>query len=157
MLYLGRTASINSHVHQFLTLAYICSSCGANFWQPGLLELDVHAVEQQQLKVEEARNTESVMKHTTRGRVAICASLVLATIPTLCQLHPDIPARYRQLPSLREQAEIQDSWRDERLDALPELMKKYNVDAWLVSGSTNLCSLGARRLSRCRHTTDEPA
>lgn len=48
------------------------------------------------------------------------------------QLHPSEPARYQALPSLREQAEILDGWRQERIDALPGLMKKYGVDAWLV-------------------------
>ena len=48
------------------------------------------------------------------------------------QLHPTKPAKYQRLPSLREQAEIMDRWRQQRLDALPNLMKKYGVDAWLV-------------------------
>ena len=48
------------------------------------------------------------------------------------QLHPTEPAKYQRLPTLREQAEIIDGWRQHRIDALPNLMKKYNVDAWLV-------------------------
>lgn len=50
-----------------------------------------------------------------------------------CQLHPSEPAQYQSFPSLREQAHILDGWRESRLNALPELMKKYHVDAWLVS------------------------
>ncbi|EJD00919.1 uncharacterized protein FOMMEDRAFT_88640 [Fomitiporia mediterranea MF3/22] len=49
------------------------------------------------------------------------------------QLHPSEPAKYQSLPGLREQAQILDEWRQQRLDALPDLMKKYNVDAWLMS------------------------
>ena len=48
------------------------------------------------------------------------------------QLHPSTPARYRTLPSLREQATILDGWRDERLENIPSLLNKYNIDAWLV-------------------------
>ena len=62
--------------------------------------------------------------------VAIILELLLHVV---AQLHPHEPARYQTLPSLREQAQILDNWRDKRLQALPDLMKKYNVDAWLVS------------------------
>ncbi|KAI0750997.1 hypothetical protein C8Q80DRAFT_544774 [Daedaleopsis nitida] len=49
------------------------------------------------------------------------------------QLHPDTPARYVRLPSLRQQAAILDSWRDERTANIPALLKKYGVSAWLMS------------------------
>ncbi|KAI0775353.1 hypothetical protein BC629DRAFT_1582973 [Irpex lacteus] len=49
------------------------------------------------------------------------------------QLHPDDPAAYRALPSLRAQATILDRWRDERVDRIPALLQKYGVDAWLIS------------------------
>lgn len=49
------------------------------------------------------------------------------------QLHPDKPAQYLRLPSLRKQAVIQDQWRDERVSRIPMLLKKYGADAWLVS------------------------
>ncbi|KAB5584965.1 hypothetical protein GE09DRAFT_10229 [Coniochaeta sp. 2T2.1] len=45
---------------------------------------------------------------------------------------PHLP-RYFSLPPLREQAEIQDAWTRERLDSIPELMRKHNVSAWLLS------------------------
>ena len=67
--------------------------------------------------------------------VSILFSLLLSFCFALGQLHPEEPAKYQALPSLREQAEILDEWRKERLDALPELMKRYNVDAWLVRHS----------------------
>jgi hypothetical protein len=37
------------------------------------------------------------------------------------------------LPKLREQADIVDAWTDERLSKVPQLLRKYGVDAWLVS------------------------
>lgn len=46
---------------------------------------------------------------------------------------PSSPAQYHKFPSLRERAKIQDGWRDERLAQIPALLKKYNIDAWLVS------------------------
>lgn len=51
----------------------------------------------------------------------------------LGQLHPEKPSQYQTLPTLREQAHILDEWRQERLDAIPELLRKHGVDAWLVS------------------------
>ena len=41
--------------------------------------------------------------------------------------------QYRTLPPLREQAAIEDAWTDERLKQVPALLRKYGVDAWLVS------------------------
>lgn len=42
---------------------------------------------------------------------------------------------YKPLPSLREQAQIQDGWLRERLARIPSLLVKYDVDAWLVSST----------------------
>ncbi|TVY85112.1 hypothetical protein LSUE1_G000443 [Lachnellula suecica] len=40
---------------------------------------------------------------------------------------------YRRLPPLQEQASIQDAWTAERLSNVPQLLRKYGVDAWLMS------------------------
>ncbi|KAK0491087.1 hypothetical protein IW261DRAFT_1620053 [Armillaria novae-zelandiae] len=48
------------------------------------------------------------------------------------QLHPPAPAEYKQLPSLREQAEILNGWTSERIARIPLLLRKYDVDAWLM-------------------------
>jgi hypothetical protein len=45
---------------------------------------------------------------------------------------PHLP-KYFTLPSLREQAAIQDAWLQERIDSIPALMRKHNVSAWLMS------------------------
>jgi len=39
---------------------------------------------------------------------------------------------YHTLPPLREQAEIQNAWTEERRAGIPKILKKYGVDAWLV-------------------------
>ncbi|KAI0092206.1 hypothetical protein BDY19DRAFT_928839 [Irpex rosettiformis] len=59
--------------------------------------------------------------------------IVCATSYVNSQLHPVTPARYRTLPSLREQAGILDQWRDERVARIPDLLRKYGADAWLIS------------------------
>ncbi|KAK0649901.1 hypothetical protein B0T16DRAFT_457264 [Cercophora newfieldiana] len=41
--------------------------------------------------------------------------------------------QYFTLPPLREQASIQDNWVKERREGIPKLLRKYGVDAWLVS------------------------
>ncbi|CAG8950756.1 hypothetical protein HYFRA_00002969 [Hymenoscyphus fraxineus] len=42
-------------------------------------------------------------------------------------------AKYHHLPPLREQAAIQDAWTAERISNIPNILKKYNVDAWLMT------------------------
>lgn len=37
------------------------------------------------------------------------------------------------LPSLREQAKIVDAWTEERKEFVPEILQKYDIDAWLIS------------------------
>lgn len=61
-------------------------------------------------------------------------TILFALVPCcLSQSHPNEPAQYRELPSLREQARILNEWRDTRLTRLPQLLQKYDLDAWLVS------------------------
>ncbi|KAI0720318.1 hypothetical protein C8T65DRAFT_567823 [Cerioporus squamosus] len=64
---------------------------------------------------------------------AIVAALFLLLCVVYGQLQPATPARYRRLPSLREQAAILDGWRDERVANIPALLTKYRIDAWLIS------------------------
>ncbi|CZR62103.1 uncharacterized protein PAC_12000 [Phialocephala subalpina] len=42
-------------------------------------------------------------------------------------------AQYVTLPTLREQLAITDAWRSERIANIPNILKKYGVDAWLMS------------------------
>ncbi|KAK4701545.1 hypothetical protein P7C70_g4685, partial [Phenoliferia sp. Uapishka_3] len=46
---------------------------------------------------------------------------------------PDESPRYLPLPKLRQQAKIQDAWRDERFSRAPALLKKHGVDAWIMT------------------------
>ncbi|KAI0335663.1 hypothetical protein GY45DRAFT_1342688 [Cubamyces sp. BRFM 1775] len=64
--------------------------------------------------------------------VAVVLASTLVHV-VLAQLHPTSPAKYVRLPSLREQAAIQDGWRDERLSRIPGLLNKYRIQAWLMS------------------------
>ncbi|KAH8898319.1 hypothetical protein GQ53DRAFT_881382 [Thozetella sp. PMI_491] len=41
--------------------------------------------------------------------------------------------KHHALPSLREQADLQDAWAKERRENIPHILRKYGVDAWLVS------------------------
>lgn len=36
------------------------------------------------------------------------------------------------LPPLREQAKIVDAWTEERKLQIPDILRKYSVDAWIV-------------------------
>ncbi len=65
----------------------------------------------------------------------LCIGILWIVVPCNSSesLHPKEPARYQKLPSLREQAKIQQAWQKERLARIPMLLRKYNADAWLVS------------------------
>ena len=41
-------------------------------------------------------------------------------------------AKYHSLPSLKEQAELYNGWRSERIANIPYILQKHGVDAWLV-------------------------
>ena len=62
-------------------------------------------------------------------------AIQLFTSLALAQLHPSTRAVYAHLPSLREQAKIQNGWREERRAKIPSLLEKYGVDGWLVGKS----------------------
>ncbi len=62
--------------------------------------------------------------------------LFLQSVPLLLWLGLFATAQkspqYQLLPSLREQAAIQDEWTAQRKALIPSILKKYGVDAWLV-------------------------
>ncbi|THH11554.1 hypothetical protein EW145_g584 [Phellinidium pouzarii] len=74
------------------------------------------------------------MFHTVTFGICFCVALELIAQSqgVFGQFHPREPAQYRPPPPLRAQAKVLDEWRQERLDALPTLMQKYGVDAWLM-------------------------
>jgi len=47
--------------------------------------------------------------------------------------HDTSNPQFQKLPTLREQNDIQNAWTVERRAAIPELLAKYGVGAWLVS------------------------
>ncbi|TFK55584.1 hypothetical protein OE88DRAFT_1765719 [Heliocybe sulcata] len=63
----------------------------------------------------------------------ITIAIIRSITCSYAQLQPKKPSQYRSLPSLREQARILDAWKERRLSRVPALLKKYDVDAWLVS------------------------
>lgn len=60
-------------------------------------------------------------------KLPLTLTLLLSSSLTTAQ-----PA-YQLLPSLREQAALQDSWTAQRRAAIPSLLRRHNVSAWLVS------------------------
>ncbi|KAF2209177.1 hypothetical protein CERZMDRAFT_107232 [Cercospora zeae-maydis SCOH1-5] len=57
------------------------------------------------------------------------AFLFLCLVLGIRAFHP----QSHRLPSLREQAKIQDGWRKERLATIPAILRKHGVDAWIIS------------------------
>ncbi|KAI2619828.1 hypothetical protein GGS26DRAFT_571978 [Hypomontagnella submonticulosa] len=66
-------------------------------------------------------------------------SYLINTTAVLTAVHahtgtaPGKAPQFQTLPSLREQAGLLDAWTDERKALIPGLLRKYNVDAWLMS------------------------
>ncbi|KAI0172938.1 hypothetical protein GGR52DRAFT_546784 [Hypoxylon sp. FL1284] len=46
---------------------------------------------------------------------------------------PGKTPKFQALPSLREQADLLDGWTQVRKASIPELLRKYGIDAWLMS------------------------
>src|SRR5262245_8950096 len=65
------------------------------------------------------------------GLISLLFCVFLATLTT--SYSQKIKAPPPKLPTMREQAEIQQQWLKLRLErALPELMRSHNVTMWLV-------------------------
>ena len=64
-----------------------------------------------------------------------CFFYILLTAPSVISVpgRSALAPQYQRLPALREQADIEDAWTDERLSKVPQLLRKYGVEAWLVS------------------------
>lgn len=67
------------------------------------------------------------------ARLLSVGVLCLRFLTVLSEQTVRIP-EYQHLPPLREQAAIQNAWRAERVSNIPQILRKYGVDAWLVSG-----------------------
>lgn len=61
---------------------------------------------------------------------AICLHLLFAISTTA---YDTSNPQYQTLPSLRQQAELKDSWTAERKTHIPKLLQKHGVGAWLVT------------------------
>jgi Xaa-Pro aminopeptidase len=64
--------------------------------------------------------------------VVLSPSLALSQKPAF--VPPDTPPRIHPLPSLREQARMQQEWADKRVrEVIPMLMREHGVDMWILS------------------------
>lgn len=71
-------------------------------------------------------------------RASVLPSLTIALVAALWASETvaagasDKTPRLQTLPPLQEQADIVNSWTEERKALIPGLLRKYGVDAWLV-------------------------
>ena len=81
-------------------------------------------------------NSQSISQKRLKMFQTIQLKAVCLKFLFLCayvQSSPSLKApEYQRLPPLREQAAIQDAWRDQRVSTIPHILQKYGVDAWLV-------------------------
>lgn len=62
-----------------------------------------------------------------------CFQVTIATILVqLVKAASGADPSYQVLPALREQAKIVNGWVSQRKESIPELLRKHQVDAWLV-------------------------
>ncbi|KAK7916840.1 hypothetical protein PG985_010448 [Apiospora marii] len=64
--------------------------------------------------------------------ILVAAALALVRC-VMAGANPHKTPQYQTLPSLRDQAKIVDGWTDERKALIPGILRKYGVDAWLIS------------------------
>ena len=74
------------------------------------------------------------------SKLPLSACLMLAAVPAAlmaqapAHVPDDAPARIHPLPTLRDQADAQQSWLETRMQRiLPELMAEYDVRMWILS------------------------
>ncbi|XDG08112.1 hypothetical protein ABKA04_007727 [Annulohypoxylon sp. FPYF3050] len=73
-----------------------------------------------------------------RGPTILLAYLVnsvtvLTAVSAYVGTAPGKTPQFQALPSLREQADLVDGWTEERKALIPGLLRKYGIDAWLMS------------------------
>ena len=78
--------------------------------------------------------------------LAAVAGLVATCCATSASEQLQKTPSYQHLPPLREQAQLQDKWVAERKEAIPKLLEKHGVDAWLVSRPRKLSINSVRRV-----------
>lgn len=66
-------------------------------------------------------------------------AIALLTLSIGVQCTTTREPQYVTLPPLREQLAITDAWRSERIANIPNILKKHNVDAWLVRYNIPCC------------------
>ncbi|KAK8109422.1 hypothetical protein PG999_007559 [Apiospora kogelbergensis] len=66
-----------------------------------------------------------------RGILVVTAVAFVQSV--IAGTNPHKTPQFQALPSLREQAKIVDGWTDERKALIPGILRKYGVDAWLIS------------------------
>ncbi|KAK7973501.1 lipoprotein [Apiospora saccharicola] len=65
--------------------------------------------------------------------ILVATALALVQQCVMAGANPHKTPQYQTLPSLRDQAKIVDGWTDERKALIPGILRKYGVDAWLIS------------------------
>jgi hypothetical protein len=76
----------------------------------------------------------SIIRYTTAAFIALPIVITAQTSTVENRLAPNaLPAAERPFGTLREQAALQQTWLEKRLDTfLPSLMRKYGIDLWVV-------------------------
>lgn len=75
------------------------------------------------------------MKMSLRSILSFTFPLLAATPGVLASADALKSPQFQTLPPLREQAKIVDAWTETRKALIPGILRKYNVDAWLVCRS----------------------
>lgn len=70
-------------------------------------------------------------------KISFLATILLTSFATA-----DPNPQYQHLPSLRDQATLQDKWTTERKASIPKLLQKHKIDAWLVNSIPFLLNRG---------------
>lgn len=67
-----------------------------------------------------------------RSYLSLSLLLLTAAPVVIASADASKSPQFQTLPPLREQAKIVDAWTETRKALIPGILRKYNVDAWLV-------------------------
>jgi len=65
--------------------------------------------------------------------MSLRALLAVLIFSTAVVAQASLSPQYRRMPSPRQRAELENAWTAQRLSTVPKLLKRYGVDAWLIS------------------------
>lgn len=113
---------------EYGTLIYDNPDSTSVFVDNRILDFHLHVVLRRQMQRKSGKMKASVTRLVAVVGLGLAVSAPVAGASADASKSP----QFQTLPPLREQADIVDGWTEKRKALIPGILRKYNVDAWLV-------------------------